>query len=107
VVQVKGGKVSVSQIRDFCHVIGREKATLGFFVCNGQVTKPMQAEALGLGMWESANGNCYPRCQILSIEDVLARRAAPRLPMQEKRSILGYKATKATRAKDKNLQLEL
>ena len=38
VVQVKGGKVQVGLIRDFCHVVTREKAALGFFIKMRQKT---------------------------------------------------------------------
>ncbi len=98
VVQVKGGKVSVGQVRDFCHVVAREGAALGFFVCMGdetrQVTKPMRDEALGMGFWESADGHEYPVVQILTVADIFGVGAAPRYPRQDKRSALGYKAAK-------------
>ncbi len=98
VVQVKGGKVSVSQVRDFCHVVSREKATLGFFVCMGDaarpVTGPMREEALGMGLWTSAGGHEYPVVQILTVADIFEKKAVPRYPLQDKRSALGYKARK-------------
>ncbi len=100
VVQVKGGKVSVSQVRDFCHVVAREKATLGFFLCMGDegrtVTGPMQNEALKEGFWTSAGGRDYARVQILTVKGLLARTEEPKLPPQDKRSTLGFKAKKET-----------
>ncbi len=100
VVQVKGGKVSVSQVRDFCHVVAREKATLGFFLCMGDegrtVTQPMHTEALKEGFWTSAGGRDYPRVQILTVRALLARTEEPKLPPQDKRSTLGFKAKKET-----------
>ena len=98
VVQVKGGKVQVGQVRDFCHVVAREKATLGFFLCMGDegrtITQPMKVEALKEGPWESAGGHCYPKVQILSIKDLLEGKAHPQFPPQDKRSLLGFKAAK-------------
>ena len=98
VVQVKGGKVSVGQVRDFCHVVAREGAALGFFVCMGDearpVTKPMRDEALGMGLWEGADGHEYPVVQTLTVADILGAGTAPRYPRQDKRSALGYKAPK-------------
>lgn len=92
VVQVKGGKAQVGHVRDFCHVLGREKATLAFFVCLGEITKPMREEAVKMGFWTSAGGKDYPRVQILSVAGLLDRTEAPRLPPQDKQSLLGYKA---------------
>ncbi len=98
VVQVKGGKVQVGQVRDFCHVVAREKATLGFFLCFGDdknpITKPMRDEAVKEGFWTSAGGHDYPRVQILSVAGLLAHTETPRLPPQDKRSLLGFKAAK-------------
>lgn len=99
VVQVKGGKVQVGQIRDFCHVVVREQATLGFFLCLGDaahaVTKPMQAEAMQMGMWTSAGGRDYRRVQIITMAGLLEGKEEPRYPPQDKhRSLLGYKAAK-------------
>lgn len=97
VVQVKGGKVTVGQIRDFCHVVTREKAALGFFLCMGEITRPMREEAVKEGFWTSAGGKDYPHVQILSIADLLAGREAPRYPVQDKASILGFKAAQQHR----------
>lgn len=54
VVQVKGGKIQLSQIRDFCHVVTREKAAIGFFICMGAVTESMYREAIKEGFWTDA-----------------------------------------------------
>ena len=94
VVQVKGGKVSSPQVRDFCRVIEREKAAMGFFISLEKPTRPMQQEALSLGVWQSAGGREYPRCQLLTIGGLLAGAEAVRIPPQDKRSLLGYRAAK-------------
>lgn len=94
VVQVKGGKVQVGLIRDFAHVVVREKASLGFFLCMGDVTEPMRKEALKEGYWTSAGGKTYPKLQILTVADLLSHTEFARLPPQDKRSMLGFKAKK-------------
>ena len=94
VVQVKGGKVQVNLIRDFCHVVSREKAALGFFICMGDITEPMRKEAVKEGYWTDAGGRDYPKVQILTVADLLNRKATARYPAQDKASLLGFKAAK-------------
>jgi hypothetical protein len=50
VVSVKGGEnVSVAMVRDFAHVIDREKAAMGLFVTLTDPTKHMVTEGVGAG----------------------------------------------------------
>ena len=92
VVQVKGGKVQVGQIRDFCHVAAREKAALGFFICLGDVTEPMRKEATKEGFWTDAGRRDWPKVQILPVADLdLVHKVKARYPSQDKASLLGYK----------------
>lgn len=97
VVQVKGGKVSVNQIRDLVGTIAQEKAAIGFFICLDAPTKPMLTAATVAGFWDAGFEKIYPRIQILTIGDLLYERAYPRLPIQDKRSLLGFKAAKSER----------
>lgn len=92
VVQVKGGKATVGQVRDFCHVVAREKAALGFFLCLADVTEPMKKEATKEGFWTDAGRRDFPKIQILSVADLLTHQARARYPAQDKASLLGYKA---------------
>lgn len=92
VVQVKGGKVQVGLVRDFCHVVTREKAALGFFICLGDVTEPMRKEAVKEGFWTDAGGRDWPKVQLLPVAELLARAVRARYPAQDKASMLGYKA---------------
>lgn len=94
VVQVKGGKVSVNQIRDLRGTIEREKAAIGLFVCLEEPTKPMLQEAAQAGLWSGGGGKDYPRIQILPVQAILEGSAYPQMPMQEKKSLLGFKASK-------------
>jgi hypothetical protein len=76
IIQVKSGHVSVRDIRDLKGVLGREKAELGTFITLEESTKPMQAEALSAGFYESEffRGSQFPRMQILTIAELLAGR---------------------------------
>jgi hypothetical protein len=73
VVSVKGGEnVSVAMVRDFAHVIDREKAAMGFFVTLAAPTKPMLSEAVSTKFYTSPlNGTNFPKLQILTIEGLL------------------------------------
>jgi len=72
VVQVKSGHVSVTQIRDLCHVVEREKAALGLMITLEKPSQPMIEEAALAGYYHSAGWNRdYPRVQIRTIAQLL------------------------------------
>jgi len=72
-VQVKGGKVSVRDVRDFVGTLAREKAEMGAFLTLSEPTGPMKAEAAAAGTYTSPWDNKpYPRVQVLTIADLLA-----------------------------------
>ena len=72
-VQVKGGGVSVNQLRDLRGTMEREKAALAFFVCLETPTKPMLQEAVAAGLYKSElRGVSYPRLQIRTVEELLS-----------------------------------
>ena len=73
---VKGGNVTVSQVRDLVGVVDREDATIGVFISLNEPTKPMREEAASAGFYQSneAVDNIYPRIQLLTIEDLLNGR---------------------------------
>lgn len=52
----------------------------------------MRKEAFKEGYWTSAGGNAYPKLQILTVGGLLAHAESARIPPQDKRSVLGYKA---------------
>jgi site-specific DNA-methyltransferase (adenine-specific) len=71
-VQVKGGHVSVGQLRDLRGTMEREKAAMAFFVCLEAPTKPMLQEAVAAGLYKSdLRGISYPRLQIRTVEELL------------------------------------
>jgi len=72
-VEVKSGHVNVKNLREFIHVIQKQEADMGIFVCfNEQVTKPMKIAAKEEGYFmEPQFGSRYDRIQILTVDDIL------------------------------------
>jgi site-specific DNA-methyltransferase (adenine-specific) len=73
VCQVKGGHLTPSVIRDFAHVIEREKAAMGYFICLETPTKGMYNEAEELGFFASPSGRKIPKLQIRTIKELLEK----------------------------------
>ena len=71
VCQVKGGHLTPSALRDFAHVIEREKAAMGFFICLDTPTKGMYQGADELGFFDSPSGRKIPKFQIRTIRELL------------------------------------
>lgn len=71
VCQVKGGHLTPSLIRDFAHIIEREKAAMGFFICLETPTKGMYNEAEEIGFFDSPSGRKIPKLQIRTIKELL------------------------------------
>ena len=71
VCQVKGGHLTPSVLRDFAHVIERDKAGMGFFICLDTPTKGMYHEAEELGFFDSPSGRKIPKLQIRTIKELI------------------------------------
>ncbi|MBL8048140.1 MAG: site-specific DNA-methyltransferase [Chthonomonas sp.] len=78
-IQVKGGGLNPSIVRDFAHVIEREKAPIGALITLERPTRGMEQEALSLGTVESA-GRKVPRLQMLPIEQLLQKEVGLAVP---------------------------
>ena len=77
-IEVKSGKVNVTNMREFIHVITSQKAAIGVFVCfQEQVTAPMEREAKKQGFYSPNVGQIgeyktqFPKIQILTVEQIL------------------------------------
>lgn len=84
VVQVKSGHVKSGDIRDFSHVIAREKAAVGLFLTLEEPSAPMVREAAVAGFFESdffKGERKFPRLQILTVEELLGGKR-PDLPSE-------------------------
>jgi site-specific DNA-methyltransferase (adenine-specific) len=100
VVQVKSGKVSVKDIRDFGHVIDREKAKIGIFVTLESPTEPMKKEALGKGYYKSPVGETFPMIQVLTLKEILEGEK-PKLPPK----LDSFKKAQRYRPKEENMEI--
>ena len=98
VISVKGGHVTVHQVRDLVGVVNRVKAAIGVFICIEEPTKPMRVEAAEAGFYQSKHvgGGKHPRIQILTIEELLDGK---RLDLPAQAAIRSFKA--APKAKGK------
>ena len=76
--QVKGGKPSRGQLRDFLHVVDREGAAMGIFITLEDVSKAWHAEAVGSGEI-NIGASVFPRVQCWSIREFF-EGSPPRLP---------------------------
>lgn len=97
-ISVKGGHVTVSQLRDLRGVIERDEAAIGVFICIETPTAPMRKEAADAGFFQtkSVSGSKHPRLQILTVEDLLAGK---RIDMPAQQEIRSFK--QAPKAKGK------
>ncbi len=101
VVQVKGGRVEVSQVRDLIGVVEREKAAMGLFISLDPPTAPMRTEANGGGFFHSDLWQRdYPKIQLRTIGEMLSGnnfdlppRPAAYQPAQRVRQSQGQQAT--------------
>lgn len=96
VVSVKGGdNVGVSMLRDFAHVIDREKAAIGLFVTLTEPTKNMVTEGIGTGYYTSPlTGAKFPKLQVLTIEGLLSGKEQARYPRMDAGGLTFKKAKK-------------
>lgn len=96
VVSVKGGEnVSVAMVRDFAHVIEREKAAMGLFVTLTDPTKNMVTEGVGAGYYTSPlTGTKFPKLQVLTIEGLLSGKDQARYPRLDAGGLTFKKARK-------------
>ena len=80
-IQVKGGHLTPSLVRDFARVIERENAPFGIFISLDHPTKQMLQEAENLGFAEDYGSRRIPRMQWLTIKDLLEGHRKPEIPM--------------------------
>lgn len=84
IIQVKGGHVTSSQIRDLKGVLDREKAEIGVFITLEKSTREMTKEAASTGFYASPWENKkYPKLQILTIEELLGGKKIDYPPLRE------------------------
>ena len=75
IIQVKGGKVGVRDIRELAQVVKREEAQIGIFISLNEPTRNMKEEAVREGFFREG---CR-KIQIITIEELLDDKK-PNLP---------------------------
>lgn len=72
-IEVKSGKVTVKNIREFIQVVDKQNADIGVFVCFKEtVTKEMLREAKLQGHYNKERFlDKFPKLQILTVEDLM------------------------------------
>jgi hypothetical protein len=72
IIQVKGGKTGVKDVRDLRGVLDREKAAMGVLISLQPPTGPMEAEAASAGFYaHKMNGQQYPRLQLRTVKELM------------------------------------
>ncbi|MBX7244341.1 MAG: restriction endonuclease [Candidatus Sumerlaeaceae bacterium] len=105
VISVKGGHIKPDDIRALNHVREREKAEIALFLTLHDPTPAMTAEAAAAGLYESPNGQKYPRLQILTIEALLTNTARAEHPDYQPN--LNFKKAKKEAPGGKQRELDL
>ena len=108
IVSVKGGHVSVKDIRDLRGVIERENVAFGVLVSLEDITTPMRKEAASAGFHRSDYQDTkHPRLQIFTVEELLGGAQLDLPPLAEKYDPT-FKPAREVRSKSEpNGELEL
>jgi site-specific DNA-methyltransferase (adenine-specific) len=79
-VSVKGGATNPGHVRDLIGTVGSQSAAMGVFICMDSPTKGMTEAANHSGFYvHPANGQSFPKVQIISVSEILAGKR-PALP---------------------------
>jgi DNA modification methylase len=79
IIQVKGGKTGVKDVRDLRGVLDREKAAMGVLISLQPATGPMEAEAASTGFYtHKMNQQQYPRLQLRTVKELMEGKGIER-----------------------------
>jgi site-specific DNA-methyltransferase (adenine-specific) len=79
IIQVKGGKTGVKDVRDLRGVIDREKAAIGILISLQDPTGPMATEAASVGFYEhKTNKQKFPRLQLRTVKELMEGKGIER-----------------------------
>ena len=79
IIQVKGGKTGVKDVRDLRGVLDREKAAIGILISLQPPTGPMETEAASAGFYEhKTNRQKYPRLQLRTVKELMEGKGIER-----------------------------
>jgi site-specific DNA-methyltransferase (adenine-specific) len=72
ILQVKGGKTGVKDVRDLRGVLDREKAAIGVLISLQPPTREMETEAASAGFYEhKITKRKYPRLQLRTVKELM------------------------------------
>jgi len=84
ILSVKAGHVTANHVRDLRGVLDRDKAAIGVLISMEDPTKPMEAEAVTAGFFESRTwGKKYPKIQLLTVAALLAGQKIDMPPIKQ------------------------
>jgi site-specific DNA-methyltransferase (adenine-specific) len=79
IIQVKGGRTSVKDVRDLRGVLDREKAAIGILISLQPPTNPMETEAASVGFYEhKTNKQKFPRLQLRTVKELMEGKGIER-----------------------------
>ena len=79
IIQVKGGKTGVKDVRDLRGVLDREKAAIGILISLQPATGPMETEAASAGFYEhKTNRQKFPRLQFRTVKELMEGKGVER-----------------------------
>jgi site-specific DNA-methyltransferase (adenine-specific) len=79
IIQVKGGKTGVKDVRDLRGVLDRERAAMGVLISLQPPTGPMEAEAASAGFYtHKMNEQQYPRLQLRTVKELMEGKGIER-----------------------------
>ena len=79
IIQVKGGKTGVKDVRDLRGVLDREKAAIGVLISLQPPTDPMETEAASAGFYEhKMNRQKFPRLQLRTVKELMEGKGIER-----------------------------
>jgi DNA modification methylase len=103
VIQVKGGKTGVKDVRDLRGVLDREKAAIGVLISLQPATGPMETEAASAGFYQhKTNQQKYPRLQLRTVKELLEGKGLERPASAASLDETFKKAPAAKRASGQN-----
>jgi hypothetical protein len=79
IIQVKGGKTGVKDVRDLRGVLDREQAAIGVLISLQPPTKEMVAEAVSTGFYvHKTNAQQYPKLQLRTVKELMDGKGVER-----------------------------
>ena len=83
IISVKAGNLMAHYIRDLRGVVDREKAAIGVLISMEDPTKPMRTEAVTAGFFETRHWGKFPKIQLLTIAELLAKKKIDMPPIRQ------------------------